>query len=165
MSNYVINADPGKFDITGISFITYGSRYRDAYNLYLSKMKTMPSFDPLPYYLLCHSLELYLKSFIWLKDRIGIHKIKNKYSHDIIKLWRHAKLRRIHPYARPTILRDQIIEHVGPYYKNRQFSYLDVGLVFEGYRNIKSEPRILPTLHRLTIQLDKSLRPKIKEAS
>jgi hypothetical protein len=165
MPNVVIQPKPGHVNVTGAFFWVYANRYREATLACLSRSRPAEGFDPVPYFLSCLSLELHLKSFIWLHDQIGWKKIRNKYEHDIEKLWRHAKSRGIDKFAKPTPLRDQIIALVGPYYKERQFHYLDVNMVGSGFWNIQSEPRALPTLQRLNAQLHKSLRKPILSAS
>lgn len=122
-------------------------------------------FDPVPYQLLCQSLELHLKSFIWVKEKYGRNKIRNKYGHDINKLWRHCKERRISKYVNVTPLREKVISLVGPYYKDRKFCYLDLDMMYDGYPEINSEPKVLQSLRRLTLQLGKTLHRPVYDAS
>lgn len=161
----VIHAESGHIEMTGAVFMVYANRYHDAAIGLRPPSKRVSGFDPAPYYLLCQSLELHVKSFIWLKDRIGTTTIKNKYGHNIEKLWTHAKARGLDRYARTTDLRDRVIALIGPYYQKRQLNYLDLDMIFHGYNDLKSEPRVIPTLKRLTRQLGKSLRQPILQAS
>lgn len=161
----VIHCEPGHIEMTGAVFMVYANRYHDAAIGSMTSSKNVRGFDPVPYYLFCQSLELHLKSFIWLKDRIATNTIKNKYRHNIVKLWDHAKARGIDRYARATELRDRVISLVGPYYKDRKLNYLDLDMIFQGYKDIKSEPKAIPTLRRLTHQLGKSLKQPILQAS
>jgi hypothetical protein len=71
--------------MTGVEFMQYGNHYLAAAE-YLERRKSEAWFDPLPYQLLCQSLELHLKSFSWLKDRLGRHLFRHRYGHDIEKL-------------------------------------------------------------------------------
>ena len=160
----VVNPGPGHIESTGINFMVYAKQYRRAARA-VEVAPPVGGFDPVVYHLYCASLELHLKSFIWLTDRISTGKIKKKYGHDIVKLWRHAKQRRIDRYLTVTDLRDEVISLVGPYYKNRKFSYLDLTTAFRGYKRLKSEPRIVPTLRRLTTRLEKTLRTPILSGS
>src|SRR5882672_2738525 len=105
MPGIVVEIKPATVVMTGIEFMQYGNHYLDAAEC-LSARDPDAWFDPLPYQLLCQSLELHLKSFIWLNDRLSRKTIKNKYGHDIVKLWRHAKERGISRYCRPTEARD-----------------------------------------------------------
>ena len=131
MPGIVVEIKPATVVMTGIEFMQYGNHYLDAAE-YLSARDSDAWFDPLPYQLLCQSLELHLKSFIWLIDRLSRKTIRNKYGHDIIKLWRHAKERGISRYCRPTEARDQTLALLGPYYRDRKFAYLDLSMSWEG---------------------------------
>jgi hypothetical protein len=165
MASTVLTTQPGHVDTTGAGFMVYANRYRDAALASLRHAKRLQGFDPVPYQLLCQSLELHLKSFIWLTERIGRDRIRAKYGHDLEKLWDHSKARQIDRYVRPTPLRDLIIGLVGPHYRNRQFNYLDLDMIFSGFHSLTGEPRILPTLSRLTGRLTKALRRPILAAS
>ena len=165
MANVVIQVKPAHLDMTGTVFMIYANRYRKAAVGWLSTSKHNFGFDPVPYYLLCQSLELHLKSFIWLEDRVGTKTIKDRYGHNLEKLWAHAITRRVDRYARATDLRNRVISLVAPYYRRRQFNYLDLDMVFDGYNSLKSEQKVIPTLKRLTYQLEKSLRQPILKAS
>lgn len=165
MANVVIQVPTGHIDATGMTFLVYAKRYREAALACLNAAQGTEGFDPVPYYLLCLSLELHLKSFIWLKDGSGHETLKNKYRHNIKKLWKDSKNRGINKYAKETPLRNNIISLVGPYYRNRQFNYLDLVMIFKGSRNLNAEPRAIPTLSRLAYQLGKSLQTPIRRKS
>jgi hypothetical protein len=165
MSDITTTAVSISINVTGVAFMVSADRYMDVAAICLEKSKKTEGFDPVPYYLLCQSLELHLKSFIWLSEKISNKTIKNRYGHNIEKLWDHAKSKGINSYAKITPLRNSVISLVGPYYKNRQLSYLDIEMVFSGYRKLLNEPRILPTLVRLNGQLSKELRTPILSAS
>ena len=165
MANFVIQVKPAHINMTGTVFMTYANRYSEAAVGWLSNSNQELGFDPVPYYLLCQSLELHLKSFIWLEDRIDTKTIKNRYGHNLEQLWEHAKARRIDRYARVTDLRNSVISLVAPYYQRRQFNYLDLDMIFDGYNKLKSEKKVIPTLKRLTNQFGKSLKQPILKAS
>jgi len=165
MPNTVIEPPTAHLCLTGTSFMSYANQYRKAAIVWLPIAKRMQRFDPVSYYLFCLSLELHLKSFIWLTDRSTPERIRKKYWHNLEKLWSDSKDRGIDKYAKATDLRDRVISLVGPYYRKRQFNYLDLDMVFSGYTNVREEPRIIPTLKRLTGQLDKSLHTPILHAS
>src|SRR5690349_5221260 len=46
-------------------------------------------FTPVPYYLFCRALELVLKAFL-LAQHQSLDELKNRYRHDLGKLWRKA---------------------------------------------------------------------------
>jgi hypothetical protein len=150
--------------MTGIEFMQYGNHYLGAAE-YPAARETDTWFDPLPYQLLCQSLELHLKSFIWLTDRLTRNTLRNKYGHDIGKLWRHAKERKLSRYCQATKRRDEAVGLLGPYYKARKFAYLDLSMTWEGIPRIRAHPEARPTMMRLCKQLRKSLGKPILNAS
>ncbi len=161
----MLEVHPAKIIITGVNFLNYASRYREAAMAATYIKNKDKKFDPVPYQLFCQSLELYLKSFIWLHDQIGRNTIRNRYGHNIPKLWEHSKDRGIHKHAKITPLREKVIKLVGPYYKNRKFCYLDIDMIFDGYKDLKSEPKAIQTLSRLTSQLGVALYRPVYDAS
>ncbi|MBT3256519.1 MAG: hypothetical protein HN366_08710 [Deltaproteobacteria bacterium] len=165
MTNIVIKAESAKIVITGVNFRNYAVRYHEAAKQYVAARKKTEGFDPIPYQLFCQSLELHLKSYIWIIEQYGRNKFINKYGHDIVKLWYHSKSRGIQKYVSITPLRDSVIDLVGPYYKQRKFCYLDIDMIFNGYKELKTEPKVLQTLSRLTSQLGKSIRRPLNDAS
>ena len=165
MSGTVIKAKSAYVIITGTNFIVYANRYHEAALKCLPSPKHVREFDPVPYYLLCQSLELHLKSFIWLKDRVSTDVLKRTYGHNLEKLWTEAKKRGIDRYAKTTNLRNRVISLVSPYYQDRKLNYLDLDMIFNGYKDLKSEKKTILTLKRLTQQLGNSLRQPILQAS
>lgn len=164
MPGIVVEVKPATVVMTGIEFMQYGNHYLGAAE-YLSTRDPDAWFDPLSYQLLCQSLELHLKSFIWLIDRLSRNTIRNKYGHDIVKLWRHANERGISRYCTPTTARDRTLALLGPYYKDRKFAYLDLSMSWEGIPRIRAHPEAIAVLTRLCRQLKKSLHKPILDAS
>jgi hypothetical protein len=160
----VIQVQPATVVMTGIEFMQYGDHYLNAAE-YLAAREPNAWFDPLPYQLLCQSLELHLKSFIWLADRLSRKTIKNKYGHDIEKLWRHAKERKLSRYCQATRARDETVRLLGPYYKDRRFAYLDLSMSWEGIPRIRAHPEARRVMTRLCRQLRKSLQRPVLNAS
>lgn len=165
MTGTVVTLGTVKVVMVGIEFMQYATHYQKAAELISTKSKTDVWFDPLPYQLLCQALELHLKSYVWLTDKHSRNKIKNKYGHDIEKLWRHSKQRGLNKYCIPTILRNETIQLVGPYYKSRKFTYLDLPMSWEGIPSLRAQPKSLAVLMRLCKQLEKSLNKPILSAS
>lgn len=165
MPNVTLEIPPATIIITGMNFMQYAVRYRDAAVQAAQQPKKQQGFDPVPYQLYCQSLELHLKSYIWLVDGIGRKTIRNKYGHDLLKLWQHSLDRGLGRYAAPTENRNNMISLVSPYYKNRKFCYLDIDMIFEGYRDLKKQPNLVVTISKLTLQLQRSLRAPLIAAS
>ena len=162
---------PAHVDITGTVFKLYADRYRAAARVCLRHARKRQQFDPVPYQLLCQSIELHLKSFVWLVDRTGWDGIRKKYKHDLVKLWLDSKAKGMHRYVRMTPLRDSIIDLVGPYYRERKFTYLDLDMIVgpdgispSGLDRLRKEPRALPVLSRLAGALSTALHRPILAA-
>jgi len=164
MSNTVIEIGTATVQMTGVEFMTYANRYYGAEEA-LRGTNRDEWFDPIPYHLLCQSLEIHLKSFIWLSDGLPRDRFRRKYGHDIVKLWRDAKDRRIDRYCATTTLRDDAINFLGPYYKQRKFGYMDLSMSWEGIPALRRNKKALPTIRRLCKHLQKSLKRPILQAS
>ena len=165
MTSVTIKVPPLTCNMTGTAFMVYAHRYHEVAEIWLANSVKDNRFDAVSYQLLCQALELHLKSFIWLKEQIGHRTIKNRYRHNLQKLWDHSKARGIDAFAATTPLRDRAIKLVSPYYKDRKFTYIDLDMIFRGFKNLKSEPKTISTLSRLNRQLNKSLRTPILRAS
>jgi hypothetical protein len=165
VAGIVVKVGTATVDMTGIEFMTYANHYLKAAEALARHSDPGRWFDPLPYQLLCQALELHLKSYIWFTDKLSRNNIRNKYGHDIVKLWRHSKTRGIGKFCTPTNMRDTTIALVGPYYKARKFTYLDLSMSWEGIPRLRTNPKSVPTLMRLCRQLRKSLRKPIQNAS
>jgi len=64
MNDIVVEVETATVVMTGIEFMTFANRYLDAAEI-IGITNNNEWFDPIPYHLLCQSLELHLKSYIW----------------------------------------------------------------------------------------------------
>jgi hypothetical protein len=161
----VIQVGTAHLDTTGLSMMIYARHYRAAGLLCAKRSKKVNGFDPVPYQMLCQALELQLKGFVWFTERLTRAQLKDKYSHRLEALWKDAKAKGIGKYASATPLRDRTIKAIGHYYTKRKFNYLDLDMMFSGYKSIKAEPKAIACLAQLTARLDKSLYHSILSAS
>jgi hypothetical protein len=155
--NAVISPGLGGYDVSGIALFAYGRIYRDAGRRLRRKPPPNQWPSPVPYFLLCQSLELYLKGYLWRFANIGRETLKRKYGHNVPKLWNDAQAHGLGKYARATKDRNDVIALVGPVYRDRKLNYLDLNLLFVGYQAIHNDARVIPTLLRLTHRLDTAL--------
>ena len=153
------------FDTTGFSMMSYARHYRAAGLFCAKRSKTIEGFDPVPYQMLCQALELQLKGYIWFVDRLTRDQLRKKYGHRLELLWNDAKSKGLGKYAGYTPLRERVVKRVAPYYTKRQFNYLDIQMMFSGFKTITAEPKALSTLAHLTGRLDKALYQPILRAS
>jgi len=86
--HYVLHAETGYVHATPFGFIAYAADFLDA----AKQFKTSRPFSPVPYYLLCHSIELSLKCFL-LGKGVSKEELKDfrKYGHHLIKLITQAR--------------------------------------------------------------------------
>lgn len=164
MANMVTKPETGGFTLDGLGFLLYAHRYYEAAEV-LRKGGSRKFGDPLQYHLLCQSLELNLKAFIWLVDRPSGDRFKNYYKHKLVKLWEDSKAKGIRKYCALTPLRDQTIALVGPYYRERQFAYLDVEMLTKGFPELEKNKKVIPTLRGLCKQLLNGLTRTVGAAS
>jgi hypothetical protein len=165
MSNVVLKPLSITVVITGVNFRNYAIRYNRAVSLYSETDEEPLPFDPIPYQLVCQSIELHLKSFIWIKEKYGRNKFRDKYGHNIIKLWNHCKARNIEEFIEYGDQEDSAISLIGNEYKNRQFCYLDLDMTYEVFPELNSKPEILATLIKLSDQLGEKLKRPLYDAS
>lgn len=165
MANVVIQADSITVVITGVNFRKYAIRYHRAVQVYLDTEEEKLPFDPIPYQLVCQSIELHLKSFIWMKEKYGRNRFRDEYGHNIIKLWQDCKERNIDEYIEYGRQENSAIEQIGNEYKKRQFCYLDLDMTYDVFPILKSKPEILEALVHLSQQLGEKLKRPLYDAS
>ena len=131
--------------------------YRDAARRLLRTSRKLSHFDPVPYFLLCQSLELHLKAYVGVTDSLSLKTLKDDYGHKLPKLWKHAQDRGLGQYVWPTKDRNDVIALIGPIYSDRRLNYLDLGMMFRDNNVIRADKRVIPTLLRLTDAIDRKL--------
>ena len=78
MANLNIQVNGVTVVMTGIEFLSYARRFLDAAEALHQDSYKVP-YDAVQGHLLCQSLELHLKAFIWLIDRHTRDKFRSKY--------------------------------------------------------------------------------------
>ena len=165
MTNVVLQIEPITVVVTGVNFRNYAIRYHRAAQIYLETEEEKLPFDPIPYQLVCQSIELHLKSFIWMKEKYGRKRFIDEYRHNIIKLWKDCKERNINEYIKYSRIENSAIEQIGNEYKSRQFCYLDLDMMSDVFPALTSKPEILETLVQLSEQLGEKLKNPLYKAS
>jgi hypothetical protein len=161
----VIEAKTAHVNVTGIDFLVYATRYQQAAEAVISSEDSKVGIDIVPYQLVAQSLELLLKSYIWFVDDIGTNKLRSKYGHNIVKLWRHFKEKGLLNHIQSVEDRENVILLIGKYYKDKQLCYLDSEMAFEGYNSLSQAPESLNTLFELNKELIVALKPLLFDAS
>jgi hypothetical protein len=101
-----------------------------------SQARGNTTFTPVPYYLFCRALELILKAFLLAKHRT-LDELKNRYRHDLEKLWREANqlaLSEVVGTCAPFFEAD--LASVNSYYKGKAFEYFDFRRWAKGYEGL-----------------------------
>jgi hypothetical protein len=159
-----IKVAPATFTLTGLSCLNYAHRYLRAANT-LDRDSNKAPYDPVQFHLLCQSLELSLKAFIWLIDGLSWDQLKKTYGHNLEKLWRDSKSKGIRKYCKTTSLRDEVIGSVGPAYKTRKFVYADISVLVDVVPKLRNNKAALTCLRKLCQQLQKSLKDPVQKAT
>jgi hypothetical protein len=161
----VVEGKTANVNVTGIDFLVYATRYQQAAEAVTSSEGSKVGIDIVPYQLLAQSLELLLKSYIWFIDDVGTNKLRSKYGHNIVKLWKHSKEKGLLNHIQTIDDRESVISLIGKYYKDKQLCYLDSEMAFEGYNSLSQAPESLNILFELNKELIVSLKPLLFEAS
>jgi hypothetical protein len=101
-----------------------------------SQARGNTTFTPVPYYLFCRALELILKAFLLAKHR-PLDELKDRYGHDLEKLWRGAndcRLSEVLGTWAPYFEAD--LASANSYYKGKAFEYFDFRRWAHGYEGL-----------------------------
>jgi len=126
-----IKAEPIVFNIGPSGFHRYAQEFMRAEKTF----QITDSFSPVPYYLLCRSIELSLKAYLLLKG-YKIKYLKTKIGHNLKKLLKKAKELNIEEVITiPTEESDNIFK-ANLYYEKKGFEYFFVIDAFTGYKEL-----------------------------
>jgi hypothetical protein len=164
LPNVNIQVGLATVNMAGIQFMQYADNYyRAAQAVGISVSKV---FDPVPYQLYCQALELRLKAFAWFKNTaLTRNQIKNRYWHDLSKLWSDAKGSGLGQFIDLTAIRDAAVDLVAPYYKDRKFCYTDIVMQFRDADVLRRHADLLPTLAGLVEEMRIKLERPITSVS
>jgi hypothetical protein len=150
MSNIVIKVSPFKVFISPMGFHRYASEYLRA----AEGFEVKDGFSPVPYYLVCRSLELSLKSFLLAK---GVPKKKFKersLGHDLEKVFEKAISMGIDEFISFTPNHKAELEKANKYYASKGFEYFEVIKATTGYKNLPDITVLSDLATHLVTKLD-----------
>jgi len=129
--NIVIQAEPIVINISPIGFHRYAQEFLRAEEAF----QTTDNFSPVPYYLLCRSIELSLKAYLLLK---GYKKkyLKRKIGHNLKKLLRKVQELNIREIIAISIEESDNILKANVYYEKKGFEYFFVIDAVTGYKEL-----------------------------
>lgn len=153
-----IQVKPAKINMSPIGFYMYGKHYLEA-----SKRVRKPKgkYSPVPYYLVCQSIELFLKA--WLSAHgVSIRTLRKKdWGHNLVRLLNESESRDLASIVKITESRVSNIRLATEYYDNsKKFNYADLGIALKGYPNLPD----LVILKRFALSLEKSSYEKVIRA-
>lgn len=80
-------------------------------------------FSPVPYYLICHSIELSLKSFLF---SVGFNKAdRRRLNHDLERALRSAEDNGLSTHLQPTAYDRELIRKANRLYAKKEFEYFE----------------------------------------
>jgi hypothetical protein len=129
----VIQPEGFVFKMTPIGYHRFAQEYLSIVKI---PEKETP-FSPVPYFLVCRSIELSLKAFLRVKD-IPMSNLKKKgiYGHDLETLLNGAKDSGIDKCVPITKNIEKEIRKANEYYYKKEFEYYEALRVFKGYPDL-----------------------------
>jgi len=132
MGNYVLKAEPGVLHISPLGFHRYASEFLRA----AQGFKINDGFSPVPYYLICRSMELVLKAFLLAKG-LPKEKLKERnLGHDLEKALKKAISLGLDKVVSITPQHEEEIRKANNYYASKGFEYFEVTRAATGYPNL-----------------------------
>lgn len=156
MATYSLKAEGGVIRLSPYGFLVYARQFLEA----AQALPQTTKFSPVPYYLLCRSLELSLKAYLL---SVGHSKddVRRKIGHNLCE----ALLRAEENGLTATIIVTALeIEHIGlanEYYANKGFEYFSVVPAVTGYPRLPD----LAILECLAGRLVSELKPICLESA
>ncbi len=122
---YEMKAEPGEFNLSPHGFRRWAKEYYECYRSF----RRTSDFSPVPYFLLCRTIELQLKA-IHLEGKRQ-KDVKEKYGHDLIESYNDL------PATRQTLSDEEfsLIQKAGEVYKGKGFEYFNVSHAARGFSN------------------------------
>jgi len=132
MGNYVLKAEPGVLHISPLGFHRYASEFFRA----AQDFKINDGFSPVPYYLICRSVELALKAFL-LAQGVPKRTLKERtLGHDLEKVLKKAVSLGLDQVVSITPQHKEELGKANNYYASKGFEYFEVTRAATGYPNL-----------------------------
>jgi hypothetical protein len=155
---YRITPEPGRILFHPSYYHFCGSEFLSAEGSY----EPPGRYSPVPYYLVCHSIEVLLKAHL-LCEGISEKEFmyQTRFGHDLEKGLRWAEETGLGTHVQVTDEERRQVALANAYYMNKEFEYAPpIGKVMEAYRGLPD----LETLRSLTVRLRDGLRKPCSEA-
>jgi HEPN domain-containing protein len=132
MGNYVLKAELGVLHISPLGFHRYASEFLRA----AQGFKISDGFSPVPYYLICRSIELALKSFLLAKGVPKRTLKERKLSHNLEKVLKKAVSLGLDKVISIPPQHKEELRKANTYYDSKGFEYFEVTSAAIGYPNL-----------------------------
>ncbi len=132
MGNVVIKAPPMVLHISPLGFHRYASEFLRA----AQGFKINDGFSPVPYYLICRSMELSLKAFLLAKGFPKRRLKERNLGHDLEKILKKAISMGLDKFFSLSPQHTEEIRKANKYYASKGFEYFEVIKAMTGYRNL-----------------------------
>ena len=127
----VLQVQPVTAVIGPLGFHGYASEFLRAAHAF----ETDRRFSPVPYYLVCRSLELVLKAYL-LGRGVGIKTLKRRVGHNLVKALGRARALGIDGFVAITKEHEREFQLANGYYESKGFEYFNVHDAAGGYKNL-----------------------------
>jgi hypothetical protein len=131
MGTVEIKVPPIVLHISPLGFHRYASEFLRA----TKDCKLNDGFSPVPYYLICRSLELALKAFLLAKG-VPEKKLRKDLSHDLEKVLKKAMTMGLDKILSVTPQHEEELKKANTYYASKGFEYFKVIRAMTGYRDL-----------------------------
>ena len=151
LKSITLKPEPVTTNITPFGFFHYGKEFLDATKGFVEPL----DYSPVPYYLYCHSIELFLKAFLLVKgvDKKDLKDMK-EYGHDLEKILKKAQKLGLIELVKITPKQEKEIQIANKYYKYKGFEYLEVIKAGKGYQILPD----LTVLKKVASELETNLK-------
>jgi hypothetical protein len=128
-------------------------------NHFLGAAKALPEptvrFEPVRYYLICHSIELSLKAFLSLKGATMVELSDPDYGHKLQKILTDANKKSLQSTVSLSAEQLTEISKAEYYYKGKVFEYPAVGEAINSYPELPDSEILFSAATRLVESLEK----------
>jgi hypothetical protein len=150
MTDYVLNCEAGKINISPMGFLVYAADFLNAHKSHNSEKP----FSPVSYYLVCRSLELSLKAFL-LAHGVTRQEIKyqSKLGHNLQKLLQKAIELNINSVSPISIVQKDEILKANDWYVRKGFEYFELHNIADGKEKLPDLRVLVEAADQLVVNL------------
>ncbi len=157
MGNIVVKAPPIVLHIRPLGFNRYASEFLRA----AQGFRISDGFSPVPYYLICRSMELSLKAFLLARGLSKRTLKRRNLGHNLEKILEKAISEGLNKYVSLSPQHREELKKANNYYASKGFEYFEVIKAMTGYRTLPD----ISVLSSLATLLVTKLEPICWQAS